>query len=74
MAKIFFQDGSEEERKSDKNKNTIAMGSKFFGVPKEVREANKRLSGKGPFDVNDSKTVIDYYKKAKKNKGGGGNL
>lgn len=74
MAIDFNEDGSKRERKGDKNKNTIAMGSKFFGVPKEVREANKRLSGPGPFDVNDSKTVIDYYKKAKKNKGGGGNL
>ena len=66
MAKLFFEDGSEEERKGDKNKNTIAMGNKFFGVPKDVREASKRLYGKGPFDVNDQKKVIDYYKKKNK--------
>ena len=66
MAKLFFEDGSEEERKSDKNKNTIAMGKEFFGVPKDVREASKRLYGKGPFDVNDQKKVIDYYKKKNK--------
>lgn len=72
MAIDFNEDGTKKHRKGDKT--AIAMGSKYFGVPKEVREANKRLSGPGPFDVNDSKTVIDYYKKAKKNKGGGGNL
>ena len=68
MATTFFEDGSKKERKGDKT--AIAMGKEFFGVPKEVRDANKRLSGKGPFDVNDSKTVIDYYKKQAKNKKG----
>ena len=72
MAITYSEDGSVKKRKGDKK--AIAMGKEFFGVPKDVRDANKRLSGKGPFDVNDSKTVIDYYKKAKKNKGGGGNL
>ena len=68
MAITYNQDGSKKERKGDKT--AIAMGKEFFGVPKEVRDANKRLSGKGPFDVNDSKTVIDYYKKQAKNKKG----
>ncbi len=66
MAKLFFEDGSEQERKGDKKKNTIAMGKKFFGVPKDVRDASKRLYGPGPFDVNDQKKVIDYYKKKPK--------
>jgi len=66
MAITYSEDGSVKKRKGDKKKNTIAMGEKFFGVPKDVREANKRLSGPGPFDVNDSKTVIDYYKNKKK--------
>ena len=64
MAITYNEDGSVRKRKGDKK--AIAMGKEFFGVPKEVREANKRLSGKGPFDINDSKTVIDYYKKQKK--------
>ena len=68
MATTFNEDGSKKERKGDKT--AIAMGKEFFGVPKDVREANKRLSGKGPFDVNDQKTVIDYYKKQAKNKKG----
>ena len=66
MAITYNEDGSKKERKGDKNKNTIAMGKEFFGVPKDVRDANKRLSGKGPFDVNDQKKVIDYYKKKNK--------
>jgi len=40
----------------------LAQGANYFGVPKNVRDANKRLSGPGPWDVNDKKTVIDYYK------------
>ena len=66
MAITYNEDGSKKERKGDKNKNPIAMGKEFFGVPKDVRDANKRLSGKGPFDINDSKKVIDYYKKQQK--------
>ena len=64
MAITYNEDGSVRKRKGDKK--AIAMGKEFFGVPKDVREANKRLSGKGPFDINDSKTVIDFYKKQKK--------
>ena len=64
MAITYNEDGSIKKRKGDKK--AIAMGKEFFGVPENVREANKRLSGKGPFDINDSKTVIDYYKKQKK--------
>ena len=70
MAITYNEDGSVKKRKGDKK--AIAMGKKFFGVPKDVRDASKRLYGPGPFDVNDQKKVIDYYKKAKKNKGGGG--
>ena len=68
MAITYSEDGSVKKRKGDKK--AIAMGKEFFGVPKDVREANKRLSGQGPFDVNDQKKVIDYYKKQAKNKKG----
>ena len=64
MAITYNEDGSVKKRKGDKK--SIAMGNKFFGVPDAIREANKRLSGPGPFDINDSKKVIDYYKKQKK--------
>ena len=64
MATTYSEDGSVKKRKGDKK--AIAMGKEFFGVPKDVREANKRLSGPGPFDINDSKKVIEYYKKKNK--------
>ena len=63
MAITYSEDGKKKVRKG--NKKAIAMGEKFFGVPKDVREANKRLSGPGPFDINDSKKVIEFYKKKK---------
>ena len=65
MAITYNEDGSVKKRKGDKK--AIAMGKKFFGVPKDVRDASKRLYGPGPFDVNDQKKVIDYYKKKAKN-------
>ena len=68
MAITYNEDGSVKKRKGDKK--AIAMGQKFFGVPKDVRDASKRLYGPGPFDVNDQKKVIDYYKKQAKNKKG----
>ena len=61
MAITYSEDGKKKVRKG--NKKAIAMGEKFFGVPKDVRDASKRLYGPGPFDVNDQKKVIDYYKK-----------
>ena len=64
MAITYNEDGSVKKRKG--NKKAIAMGNKFFGVPKDVRDASKRLYGPGPFDVNDQKKVIDYYKKKNK--------
>ena len=70
MAITYSEDGKKKVRNG--NKKAIAMGKEFFGVPKDVRDASKRLYGPGPFDVNDQKKVIDYYKKAKKKKGGGG--
>ena len=64
MAITYSEDGKKKVRKG--NKKAIAMGKKFFGVPKDVRDASKRLYGPGPFDVNDQKKVIDYYKKKNK--------
>ena len=72
MAITYSEDGKKKVSNGNKKKQTIAMGEKFFGVPKDVRDASKRLYGPGPFDVNDQKKVIDYYKKAKNKKGGGG--
>ena len=64
MAITYNEDGSVKKRKGDKK--AIAMGQKFFGVPKDVRDASKRLYGPGPFDFNDQKNVIHYYKNKNK--------
>ena len=67
MARTYDEDGTMTSSISQRQKNKkIAMGKEFFGVPKDVRDANKRLSGPGPFDVNDKKKVINYYKKKQK--------
>tara|TARA_B100000378_G_C17849138_1_gene344452 strand:+ start:351 stop:554 length:204 start_codon:yes stop_codon:yes gene_type:complete len=63
MATTYSEDGSKKVRKG--SKKAIAMAD-FFGVPEDVRAANKRLSGPGPFDVNDKKKVHDFYKKKNK--------
>ena len=39
----------------------------FFGTPKNIRDANKRLSGPGPHSIQDKRDVLLYYNK--KNKG-----
>ena len=67
MAQLFYDENDpRKKREMNGDKTPIAMGKEFFGVPKDVREASKRLYGKGPFDVNDQKKVIDYYKKKNK--------
>ena len=67
MAQLFYDENDpRKKREMNGDKTPIAMGKEFFGVPKDVREASKRLYGKGPFDVNDQKKVIDYYKKHNK--------
>ena len=43
MAITYSEDGKKKVRKGDKK--AIAMGKgEFFGTPKNIREANKRLS------------------------------
>ena len=67
MAQLFYDENDpRKKREMNGDKTPIAMGKEFFGVPKDVREASKRLYGKGPFDVNDQKKVIDYYKNKNK--------
>ena len=42
------------------------VAANFFGVPKNIRDANKRLSKPGPHNVQDKRDVLNYYKKQKK--------
>ena len=65
MAITYNEDGSVRKRKGDKK--AIAMGKgDFFGTPKNIREANKRLSGPGPHSTKDKRDVLLYYNKKNK--------
>ena len=64
MAITYSEDGKKKVRKG--NKKAIAMGKEFFGVPKNIREANKRLSGPGPHSTKDKRDVLLYYNKKNK--------
>ncbi len=43
------------------NSVNVQFASNFFGVPKSIREANKRLSGQGPHSTKDKGDVLKYY-------------
>ena len=65
MAITYSEDGKKKESKG--NKKAIAMGKgDFFGTPKNIREANKRLSGPGPHSTKDKRDVLLYYNKKNK--------
>ena len=63
MARTYDEDGTMTNSISERQNKKKMASADFFGVPKDVRDASKRLYGPGPFDVNDQKKVIDYYKK-----------
>ena len=46
----------------------IISEADYFGVPKNIRDANKRLSGPGPHSTKDKKDVLLYYGREKKGK------
>ena len=68
MARTYDEDGTMTNSISERQNKKKMASADFFGVPKDVRDASKRLYGPGPFDVNDQKKVIDYYKRQKKGK------
>mgnify|MGYP001170335022 CR=1 FL=1 len=45
------------------NSVNVQVAGNFFGVPKEIRDANKRLSGQGPHSTKDKGDVLKYYSK-----------
>lgn len=45
------------------NSVNVQVAANFFGVPKEIRDANKRLSGQGPHSTKDKGDVLKYYSK-----------
>ena len=64
MARTYDEDGTMTNSISERQKKKMASAD-FFGVPKDVRDASKRLYGPGPFDVKDKKKVQDYYRNKK---------
>ena len=52
--------GASRNAKPIEKTGDLAQGPNF--TPKYVRDANKRLSGPGPFSTEDKKTVAKYYK------------
>ena len=65
-------DYDEPSRKKVKKENYSwreRMDEKYFGVPDNIRAANKRLSGPGPHSTKDKYDVLMYNKsQEKKNK------
>ena len=51
--------------KLDQRKKKSRKDLMIVIVPKEVREANKRLSGPGPHSPSDMKLIRDFYKNKK---------
>ena len=45
------------------NSVNVQVAANFFGVPKEIRDTNKRLSGQGPHSTKDKGDVLKYYSK-----------
>lgn len=41
------------------------VAADFFGVPKNIRDANKRLSKPGPHSTKDKTDVLKYYSNKK---------
>ncbi len=41
------------------------VATDFFGVPKNIRDANKRLSKPGPHSVKDKTDVLKFYRNKK---------
>ena len=63
-------DYDEPSRKKVKKENYSwreRMDEKYFGVPDNIRAANKRLSGPGPHSTKDKRDVFLYNKSQEKN-------
>ena len=63
-----FDEYNTEDAAGKKKKDKKVASADFFGTPKNIRDANKRLSGPGPHSTQDKRDVLLYY--SKKNKKG----
>ena len=66
MARTYDMDGSESGSIPERQQKKKIASADFFGVPENIREANKRLSGPGPHSTKDKRDVLLYYKKKNK--------
>ena len=60
-----FDEYNTEDAAGKKKKKKVASAD-FFGTPKNIRDANKRLSGPGPHSTQDKRDVLLYYNKKNK--------
>ena len=58
-----FDEYNTEDAAGKKKKDKKVASADFFGTPKNIREANKRLSGPGPHSTKDKRDVLLYYNK-----------
>ena len=65
MANMNPFDEYNTEDAAGRKKKKIASAD-FFGTPKNIRDANKRLSGPGPHSTKDKRDVLLYYNKKNK--------
>ena len=56
------EDAAGKKKKPDRK----VASADFFGTPKNIRDANKRLSGPGPHSTKDKRDVLLYYNKKNK--------
>ena len=61
-----FDEYNTEDAAGKKKKNKKVASADFFGTPKNIRDANKRLSGPGPHSTQDKRDVLLYYNKKNK--------
>ena len=61
-----FYEYNTEDAAGKKKKDKKVASADFFGTPKNIRDANKRLSGPGPHSTQDKRDVLLYYNKKNK--------
>ena len=61
-----FDEYNTEDAAGKKKKDKKVASADFFGTPKNIRDANKRLSGPGPHSTQDKRDVLLYYNKKNK--------
>ena len=61
-----FDEYNTEDAAGKKKKDKKVASADLFGTQKNIRDANKRLSGPGPHSTQDKRDVLLYYNKKNK--------